>query len=171
MNNPLLVEQAHCVLIESMGLANRYFNTFFKEPELMCNQRGKIAGTAHLQKNVIKLNPELFEDNVDVFLSAVIPHEVAHIITYQLYGKVRPHGSQWQFIMKEVFELDPEVRHQMDVTKTQGKVFDYWCECGKVSLSIRRHNNVWRNKQQYQCRRCGKTLVQNSTNELTPLPN
>lgn len=160
MNDTELALRANTTLNSNIDTANKYFNKKFVVPTLTFNQRGNVAGTAHLQKNHIKLNPILFADNVDLFLSSVIPHEVAHIVSYQLYGRVKPHGYQWRFIMQEVFGVPPEVRHQMDVSKTRGAVFNYWCECGTVELSLRRHNNVVRNKQQYLCRNCQRVLTQ-----------
>lgn len=162
MKDTELAHRAQTTLLTNINTANQYFEKVFEVPTITFNQRGNIAGTAHLQKNHIKLNPILFADNVELFLSSVIPHEVAHILSYQLYGRVRPHGHQWRFIMQEVFGVPPDVRHQMDVSKTRGQVFNYWCECGMVELSLRRHNNVIRNKQQYLCRKCQTVLTQNT---------
>ncbi len=130
----------------------------FIMPSLTFNQRGKIAGSAVLQKNLIKLNPVLFNDNVNEFLAEVIPHELAHILVYQRFGKVKPHGIEWQRMMVDVFNIKPDVKHTLDVSKVQGKMFDYVCSCGSVKLSVRRHNKVVRGKQQYQCMKCRELL-------------
>lgn len=142
-----------------------FFNSAIKQrgydfviPSLVFSQRGKIAGSAVLVKNQIRLNSVLFADNVDVFLTEVIPHELAHLLVFQQYGRVKPHGAEWQQMMLEVFALKPKVRHSMDVSKVQGKVFSYKCLCGPVELSIRRHNKVKSGKQQYQCAKCQHIL-------------
>ena len=136
----------------------QHFGQPLDAPSVSFNQRGKIAGSARLQSNEIRLNPVLLDDNQREFLEQVIPHEVCHIAVFQMYGRVRPHGQQWQQMMTAVFGLVPDVRHDMDVSKVGGKSFPYLCACGPVSLSVRRHNKVVRQQQQYRCRTCGETL-------------
>ncbi|GAA6183670.1 MULTISPECIES: SprT family zinc-dependent metalloprotease [Alteromonadaceae] len=147
-------------VLDCIQMAEVYFHRKFVAPTLMFNQRGNIAGTAHLQKNLIKLNSTLLMDNFDEFLVTVIPHEVAHIITFQLFKRVKPHGIEWQSIMNNVFNLPATVRHKMDTTKTQGKMFDYKCQCGTVKLTLRRHNKVVNKQQIYCCRKCQQELLE-----------
>lgn len=96
-------------------------------------------------------------DNQEAFIRDVVPHELAHLIAYQLYGRVRPHGKQWQQVMSEVFDLPPNTTHQFDVSKVQGQTFTYRCRCNQYSLSKIRHNKV-RKGQQYVCKRCSTAL-------------
>lgn len=143
-------------------LATAYFNRAFAHPTVLFNQRGKIAGSARLLSNEIRINPILLADNQDDFLAEVVPHEVCHLLAHQLYGRVKPHGKEWQALMKKLFALDPHTYHKMDVTKVQGKHFAYRCQCGPTTLSIRRHNKVRRGQQQYICRQCRTTLIANN---------
>lgn len=131
----------------------------FTRPQVSFNQRGKIAGSARLQSNQIRLNPVLLVDNTQQFLDEVIPHEICHLLVFQLYGRVKPHGAQWQTLMKELYGLTPKTRHTMDVSKVQGKTFLYQCGCGTTELSVRRHNKVTRGQQRYGCKKCGEILV------------
>jgi SprT protein len=128
-------------------------------PSVHFNQRGKIAGCARLQKNELRFNPTLLKDNISLFLDEVVPHEVCHIVAFILYGRVRPHGKEWQSLMIDLFGLQPRTYHKMDVTKVQGKQFEYKCECGPIELSIRRHNKVVRGQQKYICRKCRVSLT------------
>lgn len=144
---------------ECLDRASQLLQRDFPLPCIRFNQRGKIAGCARLQANELRFNPILLSDNLQLFIDEVVPHEVCHLIAYQLYGRVKPHGAQWQRLMAELFNLKAETRHSMDVTKVQGKFFYYKCKCGPVTLSIRRHNKVLGNKQNYICRRCKQTLV------------
>jgi SprT protein len=139
--------------------ASSYFKQRFRLPKISFNQRGKIAGCARLQSNELRFNPVLLSDNMDDFLEEVVPHEVCHLLAYKLFGKVRPHGKEWQSLMIELFGLKGQTYHQMDVTKVKGKSFNYQCECGPIELGIRRHNKVVKGKQIYICRKCRSPLI------------
>lgn len=98
-------------------------------------------------------------DNQQEFLTEVIPHELCHIIAYQLYGRVKPHGAQWKTLMAGIFDLEGRAGHQMDTRAVAGKTFDYQCQCGVIELTIRRHRQVVRNQRQYRCVRCQSVLT------------
>lgn len=149
------------------------FANIFTQPLLAYNQRGKIAASALLQKNIININPTLYSQNTDYFLSHIIAHELAHIMVYQLYGlniknglraknrlRVKPHGIEWKKIMVEVFNLPPQVTHTLDVSDVAMREIAYKCGCQQVSLSLIRHNRVVNKKQSYVCRKCREILTQ-----------
>lgn len=91
--------KAKQVMADCISLAQQAFERSFPIPSITFNVRGKAAGKAYLQLNQIRLNPILFRENPQAFLKEVIPHEVAHLITYQVYGRVRPTeksgGASW----------------------------------------------------------------------------
>jgi len=128
-------------------------------PEILLNQRGRIAGAALLQRNIIKLQPKLFEQNQAYFVSDVIPHELAHLVVYRYFGKVKPHGAEWQHLMTKVFGIAPDVRHRLDVTNIGIHTFRYQCACDAMLLTAIRHNRIRSGKQQYHCRKCKQALV------------
>jgi SprT protein len=134
--------------------ASSYFEQNFRLPKISFNQRGKIAGCARLQTNELRFNPVLLSDNIDAFLEEVVPHEVCHLLAYKLFGKVRPHGKEWQNLMLELFGVKGQTYHQMDVTKVKGKSYSYRCGCGPIELGIRRHNKVLKGQQIYICIKC-----------------
>lgn len=80
--------KAKQVMADCISLAQQAFKRSFPIPSITFNVRGKAAGKAYLQLNQIRLNPILFRENPQAFLEEVIPHEVAHLITYQVYGRV-----------------------------------------------------------------------------------
>jgi SprT protein len=136
------------------------FSKTWSLPNLSYKQRGRIAGSALLQQNVIKLNPKLFVENIDYFLSHIIAHELAHILVYQLYGlSVKPHGNEWKKLMVEVFELAPKVTHTLDTSSAELQSFLYQCSCQQIPLSLIRHNKVQKGKQNYICRKCKESLI------------
>jgi SprT protein len=164
IDNELLISEAEAAVISAISQASEFFNHPFIIPEVNLKQRGKIAGTAHLQRNLIKLNCILYAENRKVFTEEVIPHEVAHIVCFQRFGKVKPHGKEWQQVMRSVFNLSPEVTHSLDVKNVGLQQFEYRCECpGAILLSSIRHNKVRRGKQQYRCRTCKAILVEQSS--------
>ncbi|PMH43745.1 SprT family protein [Vibrio sp. 10N.286.49.B3] len=150
---------ANDVVLSCIKLANQSFNRSFSLPKIDYNLRGKAAGKAYLQLNEIKLNPILCQENQQAFLLEVIPHEIAHLITYQVYGRVKPHGKEWQSIMEGVFNIPARTTHSLEITSVQGKTFQYQCHCMLHSLTIRRHNKILRNQVQYRCQKCQKTLT------------
>jgi SprT protein len=147
--------------------ASASFEHNFTLPKISFNQRGKIAGCARLQINELRFNPVLLSDNLDAFLEEVVPHEVCHLLAYKLFGKVRPHGKEWQSLMQKLFNLKGQTYHQMDVTKVKGKSFNYQCECGPIELGIRRHNKVVKGEQTYICRKCKTPLTVGRSVRLT----
>lgn len=134
----------------------------FTRPSVSFALRGKSAGTAHLQQNRLRFNPVLLKENPQAFLDEVVPHEIAHLLCFLLYGAgkaVKPHGKEWQAIMIQVFGLPPKTTHSFDISSVKGRTFKYQCLCGPIELSIRRHNKVQQGQSQYLCRHCKQVLT------------
>jgi len=134
-------------------LAECFFERPFSRPTYLFNQRGRSAGTAHLQDNLIKFNAILFVQNRDVFIQQVVAHEVAHLIVYQQYGNVRPHGKEWQHVMQIVFKRPAQTTHSLDTNDVIGQQFAYQCQCSRYQLTIRRHNKILKGAK-YACKKC-----------------
>jgi len=152
-----LKSQLLAVVSQCYDTAERALDRKFPVPDVLFNQRGKIAGCALLQKNTLKFHPLLFKQNQSHFLTHVVPHEVAHLLVWHLYGKTAPHGKEWQHIMVSVFNLPPHRTHQYDVDNIGIKSINYSCGCGSVPLTIRRHNKVLKGAI-YRCRTCLEDL-------------
>lgn len=144
---------------ECYKIASRRLEAVFPLPTVLFNQRGKIAGCALLQSNTLRFHPVIYQQNQLHFLEHVVPHEVAHLIVWHLYGKTAPHGKEWKSIMTQVFELPPARTHQYDVENIGVKSITYFCGCGELPLTIRRHNKVIKGFQ-YRCKACNETLIQ-----------
>lgn len=142
-----------------LQLAEQHFKRTFPVPNISYQVRGVKAGVAYLQQNEIRLNPVLLQENAAQFIQQVVLHELAHLITYQVYGRVKPHGQEWQFVMEQVFGLPADTCHQFDVENVQGQTFPYRCGCQIHQLSIRRHNKIQRESAVYFCRKCKQALV------------
>ncbi|MFV0575248.1 MAG: SprT family zinc-dependent metalloprotease [Vibrio sp.] len=155
-----LKHQLQCSLEKHLKQAESALQCSLSAPEIFYNVRGKVAGKAYLTQWQIRLNPVLLIENPQAFVEEVIPHELAHLVAYHQFGRVKPHGKEWQYIMTNVFGVAPQTCHQFDVTSVQGKTFPYRCQCQDHQLTIRRHNNIIRNKTTYRCMKCGSQLVQ-----------
>ncbi len=145
-------------VLECYRQAETYLGKRFARPEINFKLRGKSAGTAHLQLNLLRFNPTLLAENHQSFIDQVVPHEICHLLAYQLFGRVKPHGKEWQALMINIFKLEPSTTHSLNTQSVSGKTFDYLCGCGNVPLSIRRHNKIVRGETQYRCRRCKQEL-------------
>ncbi|MGF1726965.1 SprT family zinc-dependent metalloprotease [Photobacterium nomapromontoriensis] len=139
-------------------IANQRLNQRLPTPVVNFTQWGKIAGCARLQGWEIRFNPVLLQENPQAFLEEVVPHEVAHLVVFKRFGKVRPHGREWQIIMAEVFGVPPRTTHSFDISSVQGATFRYQCQCNEHQLSVRRHNKMLRGQAIYHCRRCAQPL-------------
>ncbi|MEI6858842.1 MAG: SprT family zinc-dependent metalloprotease [Shewanella sp.] len=145
-------------VVDCYQQAEAYLKRTFIQPEIQFTLKGKSAGVAHLQLNLLRFNSILLAENHQVFIEQVIPHEICHLIAYQLYAKVKPHGREWQALMIEIYQLDPVATHNLNIKSVTGKTFDYLCNCGNIPLSIRRHNKVIRGETEYRCKHCKQKL-------------
>ncbi|APW54723.1 SprT family zinc-dependent metalloprotease [Pasteurella multocida] len=154
-----LNRQVQRKLTQCLQLASGYFNRTFSMPTVHYNVRGMKAGVAYLQQNEIRLNPILLLENSAAFIQQVVPHELAHLIVYQVFGRVKPHGEEWQSVMQDVFHLTPEVCHQFDVSSVTKQRYPYQCQCQTHYLSVRRHHNIQSGKAIYFCKKCKVELI------------
>ncbi|MGO2498217.1 MAG: SprT family zinc-dependent metalloprotease [Vibrio litoralis] len=153
-----LIHQLESSLQVYLKKAELALECTFPTPELSFQVRGKVAGKAYLQQWQIRLNPTLLIENQQAFVEQVIPHELAHLITYHQFGRVKPHGKEWRYVMTNIFRCPPETYHAFDISSVQGETFTYQCQCQTHQLSIRRHNKVKRQQTRYHCSLCGTQL-------------
>ncbi|MEG9480948.1 SprT family zinc-dependent metalloprotease [Mannheimia sp. HC-2023] len=137
--------------------ANSYFNKTFTPPTVNYNVRGVKAGVAYLERNEVRFNPVLLQENGQAFISQVVPHELAHILVYQHFGRVQSHGKEWKMMMETVLGVPAEIYHCFSTQSVQQQ-FTYQCSCQTHQLSLRRHNAVMRDKRSYICRLCKAPL-------------
>ena len=112
---------------------------------------------AYLQQNEIRLNPVLLVENGAAFIQQVVPHELAHLLVYQQFGRVQPHGKEWKMMMEQVLGVPAHIYHKFS-TASVAKQFSYQCDCQTHLLSVRRHNAIQRNQRSYICRNCNQPL-------------
>ena len=167
-------------LRECIATAERKYNTTIKFPTVRYDLRGTTAGWAQYSTWSVNFNAVLMVENFESFLEDTVPHEIAHLITDQVYpeahqrgaptitrtgkfrrGKRSPHGDEWKSVMR-VLGADPSRCHSYDVSnaRVREKVsYDYKCDCcGEVlKLGPKRHAKQQQIPGYYTHSSCGRT--------------
>ncbi len=159
-------------VVSTLKTAEKYYGRVFECPEITMDLRGRAAGQfrfitkgRRMYGAQLRFNRALLEQYQQDFIDEVVPHEVAHLVTYVLYGRgVKPHGKEWQSIMLEVFGREASVRHSFDTSSLEqrkGKRFPYLCQCsGRVhQLGLTRHKRAQSRGTAYICRSCKASLI------------
>lgn len=145
-----------------LSAAEHFFQRSFPRPTVSFRLRGQKAGVAHLDENLLRFNPQLYRENREHFLEQTVAHEVAHLIAHQLFGpRIRPHGEEWQLIMRGIYGLPPDRCHTYAVKRRATTRYLYRCHCPEHNdfpFSPQRHTLVAKGRR-YYCRRCKATLV------------
>jgi predicted SprT family Zn-dependent metalloprotease len=110
---------------ECFALATKHFKTEFPDLEIRYDIKNWVGGYAYRNRNLVRYNLILLVENEDHFIENVVPHEVAHIVNFRVNkpapGKKRlmPHGKEWKSIMKDVFKVEPAVKHNYDCSSIE----------------------------------------------------
>ncbi|UTW45670.1 SprT-like domain-containing protein [bacterium SCSIO 12696] len=165
MITPIAEVQQKRVIIEThryVQLANNELDCCIEEIPVLFDLKGQVAGMYRITgrgaklHRVIRYNPWLFAKYWDDNFTTTIPHEVAHYVAEQLFGKVQPHGVEWKNLM-DLFGADSARTCQFDMSGIPGrtvKTVTYECGCRQHQLSMIRHNRVLRKGARYFCRYC-----------------
>lgn len=148
---------------------DRHFGRTFVRPQVRFDLRGKTAGYAHQpysgKPGYIRVNVELLSnpEYTEEMLKQTLPHEVAHIVQYQLYPtrQCKSHGPEWRSLMG-VLGIPARRTHSMKTTPARGTsnpyVYRAYCACSEPHLiSSRRLANMRRGRR-YYCKRCRQDL-------------
>lgn len=135
--------------------ANQFLATTYPEPTIVYKNKGSIAGSAFLSRWEIQLNSTMLRENQQAFIDEVVPHELAHLIVFKQFGRVKPHGKEWQYIMSEILGKKPKTTHEFNIIRND---YLYYCNCQNHHLTKIRHNKIQHNNIQYICRKCGSLL-------------
>jgi SprT protein len=133
------------------------------EPDIRFDLRGLAAGQARWgigERPVLRFNLAMAEAETARFLAQTVPHEVAHLVTAACWRKTRPHGIEWQSVMR-FFGAPADRCHTYrvpDATHRRQRRWTYTCGCQSHALSTTRHNRAQAGQVSYHCRRCGDRL-------------
>lgn len=127
----------------------------------LSGRRGRGTGPGLSAQPVlhVQLNSVLFQENVQSFLQDTIPHEVAHLVTRQLYGRgVASHGPEWQRVMRTL-GVEPRRTHQYDVSNAAvaSRLYRFSCACRTFELTPRKARAALQGLR--ACRQCKSVLA------------
>ncbi|WNL38377.1 SprT-like domain-containing protein [Halomonas sp. PAMB 3232] len=128
-------------------------------PKVWFDLKGASAGQAHLGRGGLRFNQALLLDNRQAYFDEVIPHEMAHWLVFHLENgpRLKPHGREWQTVMRELYGLAPRVTHRFDIAHSQRRPYHYRCDCQSHYFTGQRHAQARRGRR-YACRKCGTAL-------------
>ena len=166
-DNSCLQRQAVVLTRQFLALAARLFGSALVAPSIRFDLRGQSAGQFRETGRgglLIRYNSLLLERHPQEFLSQTVPHEVAHLVVFNLLGpRVPPHGHEWRAVMA-TFGARPDRCHNFSVEglKTRHlRRYDYRCACRTHHLTNIRHNRIL-SGQVYLCKQCGQPLRRDS---------
>ena len=142
---------------EGIALAEKMYGIKIKQPHVVYNKRGTTAGTANYRTWTIDLNAGLLNEHTDAFIARTVPHELAHLITDQMYPeshkqelvwtgkgykrtKREVHGANWQSVMQVLGVADSTRCHSYDVSnvkihKTTTR-YEAQCTCCNKAITV-----------------------------------
>jgi len=128
---------------------------------------GTVAGTAKPEKWEVLLHPGYYKKYGQKYLDRTVVHEIAHLITYAVYGRVKPHGKEWKYVMKTLGVKNIKRCHNYDPTglvNRMKKEYVYSCNCDEnYNFTKIRHRKALNHmekygKHLYSCRFCKSDL-------------
>lgn len=136
--------------------------------ELKGNIAGRALGGARITLNIDLLNSKYYDD----IINRTLPHEIAHIVTYQVWIKqgnytrsCKPHGRQWAYVMNCLglaatrchnYETEPQRVHK--------RPHEYHCACSTHWLTNLLHNRITADTHHYNCTTCGGPITKTGGN-------
>jgi SprT protein len=167
--NDELIFYANETVKDCVAKAERVYQRIFQPPTIRFDLRGTSAGQALYFQNTIRINAQLFRENVDAFLKRTIPHEVAHLISYAVYGNDGlGHKARWKSVMRSLGVSDATRCHSYDAQPARkvARRFQYVCGCnGRIhnKLTAIKHNRMKRSlalsgRSRYLCKFCRVSL-------------
>lgn len=159
----MLEQQAVNATMAYLARAESHFARRMPLPEIRFDLRGKAAGSFSVTADgalLIRYNRSMLQRYAGSFLERTVPHEVAHLVAYRVFGRrIRPHGRQWREVM-HLFGAEASRCHAYQPAENElrrYRYFDYHCDCRQHRLSSIRHNRT-RQGVRYLCRYCGSSL-------------
>jgi len=149
---------------KTLTKANKVFGREFKSIEIRFDIRGRCAGMYCVDRNgskYFRYNMDIAEKNgKDVFNTTII-HEICHYIANSIYKTyIRPHGKEWQTIMRSMGIVDPKTCHKMKCAPARKVArVPFKCNCTTHMITLNMRTKM-RNGQRRICNKCKTRLVE-----------
>jgi SprT protein len=139
-------------------------NVEIETPDVTFDVRGKVAGRAYFtrsrSRNRVDFNLPLALLNTDTFFETVI-HEVAHLVTYEMYPQATAHGPEFKSIDSVLGGRGTRC-HSYDVSQTAikktRKRHIAKCDCKEYVITAKRVT-LMKKGMRYSCNLCSGRLV------------
>ena len=120
-------------------------------------------GRAALHAFRVELNPRLLIAHPQELIPT-LGHELAHLVAHRKFGKVEPHGLEFQALMHAV-GLDSRATHDLPVAhlRQKRKRFIYIHKCSDCGLTFAARSA----KRNHYCAKCGPAM----TWDIFKIPN
>lgn len=145
---------------ELFKVASRKAGRIINPVRLRCSLTGDTAALAHGGKQgYINLNPRLLIQNKRAYFQDTIPHEVAHIVAWEIFGwRIADHGREWRTVMAWFGAEITVYHHYRDNSRHQvHQTYAYRCKCRTVQVSAATHREMEKGET-FRCKSCGGTL-------------
>lgn len=153
-----LVREAINQVERCLKVAEAFFNRPFILANITFGLTGGVSGKVLVRDGQyeIQINRAYLESNPERILKQTIPHEVAHLVSFQHYGaRIKPHGDEWKQVMVEVFKLKPDRCHSMELP-VETRPFTYRCACRDFFVSERKHDRM--KDSAHRCNTCKQVV-------------
>jgi len=132
MIDPQINHRIESKILDTLLLAQSVFKRSFDLPKLEYRQMGRAAGWATYSQWKVTLNSDYLRNgHLEDMVNQTLPHELAHLISYSVYGPQigRGHGRAWKHVMRSL-GLRPDRCHDysLEGVKTRKKA-KYACKC------------------------------------------
>ena len=144
-----------------VDMASKHFNRYIVPPQCEFSLSGISAGMTYTSRNAVNFNMAICMENQETFLKTTVPHEVAHIVTGQIFKYASAHGKEWKHVMEHCFGVRATRCHSYEVAhlKTrQIRLWTYVCGCSTHTVTTTIHNRMLKGTGKYKCKRCGKLI-------------
>lgn len=157
-------ELANQKVYEVYALAEQKFHRSFARPKIVWDLKGRTAGIARYfglndHRNAIRLNFDVLNANVEDFINDTIPHEVSHMIVFDIYGtNIKPHGCEWKRIATELGSSGNRCHVNETIPARITQKFKWKCSCMTHTVGLNLHRKMLSGRGRI-CLKCRGTLT------------
>jgi len=134
----------------------------FKTPAMEYYDNKLASGSANYRTWTIRLNMVHLQENLESMLHETVAHEMAHLAAFAMHGRVKPHGAEWQRIMRSWFGVEPERTHDYDCSNVKARRQTRWeADCGcpdSHKVSTAKRNKILFKNRSYRCLTCSQLI-------------